>query len=49
MICFVASKGSGHTEPGVPYEAKWKDENGSHCVRLVARPQLVSLYFFEFK
>lgn len=26
---FVATKGAGHTEAGVPHETKWKDENGN--------------------
>ena len=45
VICFIATKGSGHTEPGQPYEATWKDENGGNMVRYVNQPQLVALYF----
>ena len=33
VICFIATKGSGHTEPGVPYEARWKDHNDTTMYR----------------
>lgn len=47
VICFVATKGAGHTEAGVSYEAKWKDSNGNTCCRNVPRPELASKYFLE--
>ena len=47
VMFFIATKGSGHTEPGVPYQAKWKDSNKNTRIRKVARPQIVSKYFLK--
>jgi hypothetical protein len=47
VICFIATKGAGHTEAGVSYEAKWKDTNGNTCSRHVPRPEIASKYFME--
>jgi hypothetical protein len=46
-MCFVATKGAGHTEPGTPYEAKWKDDKGNTCCRNVPRPKIISKYFLQ--
>lgn len=43
--CFVFTKGAGHTEPGEPYEVKWKDDNGNTRHRDVPRPDVVAKYF----
>ena len=45
VISFIATKGSGHTEPGIPYEARWKDENGATMYKEVERPDIISRYF----
>ena len=45
VTCFIATKGAGHTEAGVPYEAKWKDDNGNTMSRDIFRPEIVSKYF----
>ena len=37
VCCFVFSKGSGHTEAGRCYEAKWKDNNGNTMTQDVPR------------
>lgn len=29
VINFIFTKGAAHTEPGKPYEGKWKDKNGN--------------------
>ena len=43
--CFIATKGAGHTEEGVSYEARWKDNNGNTMSRDVPRPHIISKYF----
>ena len=45
VVSFVATKGCGDTEAGIPYEARWKDDNGNTMVRDVKRPEIVSKYF----
>ena len=45
VVSFVATKGCGDTEAGIPYEARWKDDNGNTVVRDVKRPEIVSKYF----
>ena len=45
VCCFIFSKGSGHTQPGRCYEAKWKDEFGNTMTRDIPRPQVISKYF----
>jgi hypothetical protein len=45
VLTFVATKGAGHTEPGKPYEARWKDENMNTLIRDVARPEIIAKYF----
>ena len=44
-ISFVATPNTGHTKPGVPYEAKWRGVNGEMMVREVPHPHLISQYF----
>jgi hypothetical protein len=47
-VCgFVATKGAGHTEPGVCYEAKWKDDNMNTRSRDVPRPEIIAKYFLR--
>ena len=41
----MATKGSGHTEPGSEYKARWKDEHGNMSMRLIPRPDIISKYF----
>jgi hypothetical protein len=45
VLCFLATTGAGHTEPGDPYEARWKDENGNTNSRDIPRPEVCSKYF----
>lgn len=42
---FLFNKGAGNTESGVPYCAKWKDENGNSRYRDILRPEVCSKYF----
>ena len=44
-LVFLMTKGAGSTEKGEPYEARFPDKFGNLCVRYVARPQVISLYF----
>ena len=45
VMFFIATNGSGHTEEGIPYEARWKDKNNNTRVRKVFRPEIVAKYF----
>ena len=45
VICFIATKGSRNTEPGNPYKARWKDDNGATIIKLVERPDVICRYF----
>ena len=45
VLTFIWTRGAGHTEPGNPYVAKWKDRNGNNAERLIPRPSIVSFYF----
>ena len=45
VVCFLATKGAGHTEPGTPYEARWKDVNCNTHSREVNCPEVVAKYF----
>jgi hypothetical protein len=45
VLCFVTTKGAGHTEPGEPYEARWADKHGNTHCRKIARPSVISRYF----
>ena len=45
VLSFNATDGAGHTKPGIPYEAKWLDENGRACSRKIPRPHILSGYF----
>ena len=45
VLCFLFSEGAGHTEPGKPYVARWKDQNGNTARRFIRRPQVISKYF----
>lgn len=47
VTCFIATKGAGHTEAGVSYEARWKDDNNNTLARNVPRPDIVSKYFLH--
>lgn len=44
---FLATKDAGHTEKGVSYEARWKDDNNNTNCRQVPRCKMVSKYFGE--
>ena len=46
-IFFLFTEGSGHTEPGKPYEAKWQDLNGGKCIKYVPRPSVCADYFLQ--
>jgi hypothetical protein len=45
VLCFISTKGAGHTEPGQAYEAKWKDSNLNTMFRDIPRPEICSKYF----
>jgi len=45
VICFLSTAEAGHTEAGLPYEAKWKDENNNTLCRDVPRPEICAKYF----
>ena len=45
VMMFLFTKGAGHTEPGAPHEAKWKDEHGMNAVRHVPRPEVCAKCF----
>lgn len=45
VISFIATKGAGHTQAGVPYEARWKDQNKNTMSRKIYRPEIVSKYY----
>ena len=45
VLIFMCSRGSGSTDAGVSYEARFPDKYGNVCTRHVARPQVVSTYF----
>ena len=45
VLTFVWTRGAGHTEPGDPYKAKWRDSNGNRCEQDVHRPSVISFYF----
>ena len=45
VLTFVLTKGAGSSKPGEPYEARFPDKFGNVCVRHVARPEVISLYF----
>ena len=45
VMTFVLTKGAGATTKGKPYEARVPDKFGNVCVRLVARPDIISNYF----
>ena len=47
VLCFLFSKGAGHTEEGDPYIAKWKDENGNTIRKFVKRPDVIARYFSQ--
>ena len=42
---FITTKGAGHTQPGIPYIAKWKDKALRSFSREVPRPEIISKYF----
>ena len=45
VLCFIWTKGAGHTEPGKPYVAKWHDARSNRCEKWIDRPSVVSFYF----
>ena len=45
VLCFLSTKDAGHTEQGVCYEARWKDDNNNTRTRYVPHPEIVSKYF----
>ena len=45
VLCFVATKNAGSTQPGTPYIARFPDEYGNVSNRAVPRPKIVSKYF----
>ena len=45
VLFFVATRGSGTFEDGVPYEQKFPDLYGNVMVRRVPRPKILSNYF----
>ena len=44
-LVFLTTRGAGSTTKGEPYEARFPDKYGNLCVRHIARPQVISLYF----
>ena len=44
LVC-IATYVAGSTKPGIPYEAKWTDKNGTTASRNIARPRILSEYF----
>ena len=47
VLCFISTKGGGHSLPGKPYEAKWLDDNGRITARQIPRPHILSEYFLQ--
>ena len=47
VICFITTGNAGHTMPGVPYEAKWTNDDGSKGSRLIPRPDVISKYYLH--
>ena len=45
VLTFIWTRGAGHTEPGKPYIAKWRDHNGNHAECPIPRPAVLSFYF----
>ena len=45
VLTFALAQGTGSSEPGVPYEARFPDKHGNLCVRHVAHPQAIAKYF----
>ncbi|GFH47221.1 hypothetical protein CTEN210_08413 [Chaetoceros tenuissimus] len=44
-MCFIFPENTVSTEPGDPYIARYKDENGNNRTREVRRPECCSFYF----
>ena len=44
-LMFIFTDGAGHTEPGIPYVAKWNDDNSNKVESHIPRPAVVSFYF----
>ena len=44
-LMFIFTEGAGHTEPGAPYIAKWRDNNHNPCTKPIDRPSVISFYF----
>ena len=44
-LCFVFNEGALHMEPGKPYIAKYRYNNGNCCERNIPCPQCSSQYF----
>jgi hypothetical protein len=45
VLCFLATKNAGATTPGVPYRARFVDDNRNLVARPVERPEVLSNYF----
>jgi len=45
VLRFLATRNAGHTQQGVSYEAKWKDQFNNTCTRYVPRPDIIAKYF----
>ena len=45
VLCFLFTDGAGHTGPGDPYVARWKDLNGNTVRKYIKRPDIVTKYF----
>ena len=46
-LCFLFTEGASSTEPGEPYRANWKDENGNSMFRDIPRPECCARYFLD--
>ena len=47
IFILLQQKESGHTGPGIPYGAKWKDSNQANIVKSIEQPERVSTYFWK--
>ena len=45
VLQFVTTRGSGTTEAGRPYEARFPDNVRNVCTRHVLRPHVIAMYF----
>ena len=47
VLFFIATKGSGNFEDGIPYQQRYPDKYGNLRTRAVPRPKIISDYFQE--